>query len=96
MRMKSSDISETELIRRYGVRGAKLFAWIWFPIMYTFLIALTAGLWVVGPEFLAGWRRIVFGCLIGTLTVGAASMLTRMRLQYLAGIERAETRGKAA
>ena len=94
--MKTSDTSETELVRRYGVRGAKLFARIWFPLMYVFLIALSACLWVVGPEFIAGWRRIFFGCLISGLIVVAASLLTRMRLQYLAAIERFETQGKAA
>ena len=94
--MKTSDISETQMVRRYGLRGAKLFAWIWFPLMYVFLIAVTAGLWTVGPEFVAGWHRVFFGCFIGALTVVAASMLTRMRLQYLAAIERIERRSKAA
>jgi hypothetical protein len=94
--MKTLGVSETQLIRSYGVRRAKLFARVWFPLMYVSLIALNAGLWVVVPEFATGWRRISFGCLIGALIVVAASLLTRMRLHYLAAIDRVETRGKAA
>ena len=88
------DMSETQLVRRYGVRGAKLFARVWFPLLYVSMIALAGGLWVVGPEFTTGWRRIFCGCLIGALTVVAASLLTRMRLQYLAAIGLLESRGK--
>ena len=88
------DISERQLVRRYGVRGAKLFARIWFPLVYVSLIALDAGLWVVGPEFTTGRPRILCGCLIGALTVVAASLLTRMRLQYLAAIALLESPGK--
>ena len=94
--MNTSESSEAQFVRRYGMRGAKLFARIWFPLMYVFLIALTAGLWTVGPEFVAGWRRVFLGCLIGALVVVAASLLTRMRLQYMAAIKRLETRGEAA
>ena len=83
------------MIRRYGLRGAKLFAWIWFPLMYVFLIAVTAGLWTVSPEFVAGWRRVLLGCFIGALIVIAASMLTRMGLEYLAAIERVKRRIKS-
>jgi hypothetical protein len=93
--MKTSDISQTPLVRRYGVRGAKLFARIWFSLLYFFLIGLTAILCVVGPEFAAGWRRIFVGCLAGGLVVFAASLLTRMRLEYFAAIERLEIQGKA-
>ena len=78
------------------VHRAKIFARIWFPLMYAFLIALTAALWIVGPEFAAGWRRVSLGCFVGGLIVLAASLLTRMRLEYLAAIERLETQGKAA
>ena len=94
--METSDISQTLLVRRYGTRGAKLFARLWFPLLYAMLVGLSATLWIVGPEFLLGWRRILLGSVVGTLTVAAASLLTRMRLQYMAGIERLETRGKAA
>lgn len=78
------------------MRGAKLFARIWFTAMFIFLIALNAGFWVVGPELIEGWRRILFGCLIGTLIVAGASLLTRMLLQYWAAIERLEAGGKTA
>jgi len=98
--MKTSDISDTPLVRRYGVRGAKLFARLWFSLMYVFLIAVAAALWVVAPEFTTefatGWCRIFFGCLIGGLIVLAASLLTRMHMEYFAAIALLETRGKTA
>ena len=94
--MKKSDISETQVVRRYGVRGAKLFARIWFLLMYVFLIALAAVFWIVGPEVVSGWGRIFVGCFVGALIVLAASILTRIRLEYLAAIERLEAQEKAA
>jgi len=78
------------------VRGAKLFARLWFPLLYVIFIALTAALPVVGPEVQLGWRRVFIGCLAGGLVVLATSLLTRMRLQYLAAIERLEARERAA
>ena len=94
--MKTMDISDTPLVRRYGLRGAKLFARLWFPLLYVSLIALTTCLWVVVPEFALGWRRAFSGCLVGGLVVVAASLLTRMRLEYLAAIEVLETQGRPA
>ncbi len=91
--MKTPDISQTPIVKRFGVRGAKLFAKIWFSIMYLALVAITAGFWIVWPEFAEGWRIFV-GCFVGALVVFAASLLTRMRLEYLAGIEQLEARGK--
>ena len=88
--MKTCDISQTQLVRRYGVRGAKLFALLWFPLLYLALIGLAAGLWFVGPELIAGWRRIFAGCLWGMLVVFAASLLTKMRLEYLSAIKTLE------
>jgi len=93
--MKRMDISNTPLVRKYGLTGAKLFARLWFSLLYVSLIALTMGLWVVAPEFAMGWRRNFSGCLIGGLVVLAASLLTRMRLKYLAAIELLETQAKA-
>ena len=92
--MKAPDISETPLVRRYGVRGAKLFARLWFPLLYLFLVALTTGVFVIGPEFRVGWPRIFIGSLVGGLVVLGASLLTKMRLEFLAAIERLETLGK--
>ena len=94
--MKTSDISETPLVRKYGVRGAKLFARLWFPFLYVCLVAVTAGLVVFASEFTMGWPRIFIGFLAGGLIVTAASLLTRMRLEFLAATERLETREKAA
>lgn len=94
--MKTADISQTPLVRKYGVRGAKLYVRLWFPFMYFLLIALTAGLWAVVPEFATGWKRIFLGCIVCGLTVLAASILTKMRLEFLAAVELLETRGKPA
>ena len=90
--MKTSDISQTSLVRKYGVRGAKLYLRLWFPFMYVLLISFTTALWVVAPELAKGWRRAFFGCLVCGLTVLAASLLTRMRLGFLAGVELLESR----
>lgn len=90
--MRTSDISETPLVRRFGIRGAKLFARLWFPFLYAFLIAVSAGLFVFAPEFPMGWPRIFIGGFVGGLVVIAASLLTRMRLGFLSAIERLETR----
>jgi len=88
--MKASDISRTPLVQRYGVRGAKLFARIWFSLLYLLLVTLAAGLWIVGPEFSQGGRRILIGGLTAALLVLAASLLTRMRLRYWEEIDRLE------
>jgi len=90
------DISDTPLFRRYGVRGAKLFARLWFSSLYVALVALAGASWVVAPEVTTGSRRIFMGCLVGGLVVVATSLLTRMRLEYLAAIKQLETRGKSA
>ena len=89
--MSAPDISQTPIVKRFGVRGAKLFAKIWFSIMYLALVGITAGFWIVWPEFVEGWSRLCMGCFVGTLVVVAASLLTRMRLKYLAAIEQLET-----
>jgi len=94
--MKTLDISQTPLVRRYGVRGAKLIARLWFSLLYVFLIALTAALPLVGPEVPLGRLRVFIGCLAGGLVVFATSLLTRMRLQYLAAVERLEAGERAA
>ena len=60
--------------------------------MYLILVALTAAFWILSPEIAAGGRRILIGSLAGGLIVLAASLLTRMRLEYMASIERLEDR----
>ena len=94
--MKTSDISQTPIVKRYGARGARLFSKLWFSTLYLILIAITAGLWLVGPEYATGWRRLVAGCFVGALVVFAASFLTRMRLNFLAELEQLEAREKRA
>jgi hypothetical protein len=73
-----------------GGQGAELFARLWFLLLYVVLIALAAALPVIGPEIAVGWRRTALGCITGGLIVLATSLLTRMRLGYLASIERLE------
>jgi hypothetical protein len=92
--MKASNIAQAPLVKRCGARRAKLFAKIWFSIMYLMLTAATAGLWIASPEFTGGWPRIFVGCIVGALVVFAASLLTRMRLRFLSEIEQLETREK--
>jgi hypothetical protein len=92
--MKAPDIAQTPIVKRFGIRGAKLYAKIWFSVLYLMLVAVTAGFWVVGPEIATGWGRIVVGCFIGALIVFATSLLTRMRLKFLAEIEQLESQIK--
>ena len=77
------------------MRGAKVFAHLWFPLLYAALVAVTAALWFVGPELVFGWRRLLLACVSAMLAVFVASLLTRMRLQYLSAIETLEGTGGA-
>jgi len=92
--MKTSDIAETPLVRKYGVRGARLFARLWFALLYGSLVALTTGIFVFAPELGSGRPRVFLGLLAGGLVVLAAALLTRMRLEFLVAIEQLEARGK--
>jgi len=94
--MKTSDIADTPLVRKYGLRGAKLFTRLWFPFMYLLLVAVVAALWTVTPELVTGWKRIFSGCLVAALTVLAASLLTRMHLDHSAAFERLATKAESA
>jgi len=94
--MKTPDLSQTSLVRKYGARGARRFARIWFPALYAMLTASTAGLWAFAPEFNGGWQRPVLGFFIATLVVTAASVLTRMRCEFLAGIDQLDAKQKNA
>jgi len=94
--MKTTDISQSRIVKRYGVRGARLWAKIWFSVLYLILVAITAGLWIMSPEFGEGLNRIFVGCIVGALVVFAASLLTRMRLKFLAEIAQLESQGKTA
>jgi hypothetical protein len=95
--MKTPDLSKTTLVRKYGAHGARRFARIWFPALYAMLTASAAGLWIFGSEFTVSWQwqRTVLGFLIAALVVTAASVLTRMRLEFLAGIEQLEAKPRA-
>ncbi|HEY6169699.1 MAG TPA: hypothetical protein VI454_16795 [Verrucomicrobiae bacterium] len=93
--MKTPDLSETPIVRKYGARGARRFAKVWFPALYAMLIASSAGIWIFGLELTGGWQRPALGLLIATLVVTAASGLTRMRLEFFAGIEQLEAKPKA-
>lgn len=96
MRKGRPDSSQTPIVKRFGVRGAKLYGTICFAVMYLMLVAVTAGFCFIGPEFASGWRRVVVGCFVGVLVVFAASLLTRMRLKFLAEITELEIREKVA
>ena len=94
--MKAPDISQTLIVKRFGIHGAKFYGKIWFSVLYLMLVAVTAGFWFVGAEFGMGWRRVFVGCFIGALVVFAASLLTRMHLKFLAEIDQLEMRKKTA
>ena len=94
--MKAPDTTQSLIFKRYGVRGLKLFAKIWFPILYLILIVLAAGFWIASPEFPDGWRRVLVGCFVGALIVFASSLLTRMRLKFLAEIKQLESQEKTS
>ena len=94
--MKTPDLSQTSLVRKYGARGARRFARVWFPAMYAMLTSSTAGLWIFGSEFTGGWQRTLLGFIIATLVVTAASVLTRMRCEFLAGIDQLDAKQKNA
>ncbi len=88
--MITHDISQTPLVRRYGVRGARLFAGIWFPAVYLAIISLVTKLWMVSGEIGEGPRRLIFGGLVAGFAVLATALLTKMRLEYWASIEKLE------
>jgi hypothetical protein len=94
--MTVPDISETPLVRRFGVPGARLFARLWFPLLYVVLIALAALFFVFITEFPAGSSRVFIGLLVGGLIVLAASILTKMRLEYWAAVHRLESQSKCS
>ena len=95
--MKTYDISDSPVVRKYGVRRARIFAHLWISFMYVFLTATTAVSWVLAPEMATSLGdRIFLGCFVGGLTVLAASFLTRMYLGLLAEIKGLESRAKAA
>ena len=94
--MKKYDISDSPVVRKYGVRGARVFAYLWFSVMYVFLFAVNAASWVLAPEMAPEWGdRLFIGCIFGALTVLAAALLTRMCLKMLAELKELESRGKA-
>ena len=88
--MKTPDLSKTPFVQKYGVRGARWHGRICFAALYAMLTAITAALWIFSPEFEGTWRRAILGILIAILVVIAASVLTRMRLEFFAGVEQLE------
>ena len=89
--MNTSDISQTPIVRRFGVRRARLWAKVWFSIMYLMLAAIAVGWSFAGPAlFAAGWRGLVVGCVAGSLIVFATSLLTQMRTKVLSELAELE------
>jgi hypothetical protein len=85
--MKTTGTVQTPVMKRFGARGARVFGWVWFSAMNLGLIAIVTGWWMASSEIPGGWRRMVAGCIVGSLTVLAASLLARMRLKYFGEIE---------
>jgi hypothetical protein len=89
--MKVHDISGTPLVKRYGVRGARMFVRIWFPVVYALIVLLLLLFFFLGSELARGWRGILLGGFVSVLAVIAIAVLTRMRLEFLASIDALET-----
>jgi hypothetical protein len=85
--MKTTGTMQTPVMKRFGPRGARVFGWLWFSAMHLMLIAVVVGWWMASAEIPGGWRRVVAGCIVGSLIVLAASLLARMRLKYFGEIE---------
>ena len=91
MFMNTFDISQAPIVRRIGVRRAKLWAKVWFSMMYLMLGAIAVGWSFAGPAlFAAGWRGVLAGCIAGLLLVFATSLLTQMRMKFLAELAELE------
>lgn len=90
MTVKAHYLTNTPLVRRFGIRGAKLFARIWFPAAYLVIIVLVTILWLAVSDAIPGSDRLVFGAIVTTFAVMATAVLTRMRLEYWASIEKLE------
>jgi hypothetical protein len=95
--MKTSDLSKTPIVKKFGVRGARWYGRILFTWLYAMLIFSTARLWIYYPDFTftGTWRKVIFGSLIAALLVVAASVLTRMRIKFFTGIEQLEASQKS-
>ena len=63
---------------------------VFFIFLYAMLIGSAAGLWTYSTEFTyAGtWDRLLIGSLISLLIVIAASVMTRMRMEFFAQLSR--------
>jgi hypothetical protein len=94
--MKQSDISDSLLVRKCGVRHAKIFGRLWFAFMYVFLTAVAAASWVLAPELATSrGARILVGCFFSIVVVLAASLLTRISGKFFGEIADLEARVKA-
>ena len=90
--MKTTDIAQTPIVKRYGVHGARIFGRIWFSAMYLTLVAIVVGWLMVVQEIPGGWRRAFIACFVGTLAVLATALLTRMQLKYRTEIDQFEAK----
>jgi hypothetical protein len=88
--MKLSDLLWTPIVRRFGARGARWYGRVVFAWLYAMLIFFTARLWIHSQDFASAGtvRGVLFGSIVAVLVVVAASMLTKMRIEYFASIER--------
>lgn len=86
--MKTHDLSSTHLVRRFGPRGARVFGRIWFFFVYAGLIGLCTTFCISVGKFTDNQSRLYMGLLASSLIVIATSLLTKMRLEYWASVER--------
>ena len=87
-----ADLTKTALYDKFGIRGLKLFARIWFPIVYGFLLVLAA-LTEWHFLFLPASRSLFISVLIIVLVLIALTILTKMFREFTEGIHLMESAG---
>jgi hypothetical protein len=93
--MKSRDITQTPIFRKYGAKGMRRYSIVWGAFMYLFLIFVSGsgfyGLMQIINE--PGLRILLFVAI--ALIVAAASLLTKMLIGIFNELLASESQQKA-
>jgi hypothetical protein len=92
--MKSRDITQTPIFRKYGAKGMRRYFIVWGAFMYSFLIFISVrGLYALMQIMdEPGSRILLFAAVI--LIVAAASLLTRMLISTFSELRALESQRK--
>jgi hypothetical protein len=92
--MKSRDITQTPVFRKYGIKGMRRFCIVWGTFMYLFLIFISVrGLYALMQIIdEPGSRILLFTAVI--LIVTAASLITRMLIGTFSELRALESQQK--